>query len=86
MTTYAYLQAVSNAGVITNLKLNMANPLSANKLRNLMAGSNTTFDILEEDGFKIVPGDKLISQTKTVYPHSLAYLDVKVVETPNEPH
>lgn len=78
-TKHAYIQAVSNAGVITTIKIDMQNPQSEHKLRNLMAGSVTTFTILEEDGFKVAPGDIIESATKTVYPNSLAYLDVKVV-------
>ena len=65
----------------------MNNLSTANKVRNLRAGHITTFDMKESDGFVLPKGDTLIEDTLTIYPASVALLQIKIVESESlEPH
>lgn len=88
MTKYAYLSIVTSSGAHRNFKFQITNALE-HKLRNLKAGSITTFDLEKNNGGWIDPetavGD-LGEQTVTLYPNNIALLDIKIVDLTDEPH
>lgn len=81
-TKYAYLSLVTSSGAYRNFKFKL-NAIVENRLRNLKAGSITTFDLEEDNTGWVNPTNaygELQEQTVTIYPHCLALLDIKIVE------
>lgn len=85
--TTAYITAIFPDGKFESLSFPFDNPEIENKVRNLKAGSITSFDIPVDNpkATKAVYGDAVISESITLYPANLAVLSIKIVESEDEP-
>ena len=80
----AYLEITFISGHKSGLKIDLDNQVAANKLRNLKAGSITTFDLLEDDPTFVIPSNvvgTITENTMTYYPSTIALLRTTVVES-----